>query len=125
MFKKILSMLLIASTLSLSLVATNPQVSHADLAACKYGSDSTACSSDSDAIGSIGSAITTVMLFLSGAVAVICIIYAGILYTTSGGDSKRIEKAKKMLIYSIVGIAVAVVSYAVVTFVIERVFTTT
>jgi len=46
------------------------------------------------------------------------LIYGGIRYTTSGGDSTAVQSAKNTILYSIVGIIVAILAYAVVTFVV-------
>lgn len=51
--------------------------------------------------------------FLAG-LSVLMIVVSGIMYITSGGDSGRTETAKKMLMYSVVGLIVALLSYAIV-----------
>lgn len=68
--------------------------------------------------------ITNVLLFLIGAVAVIMLIIGGIRYTISGGDSTAVTAAKNTILYSIVGIIVALLAYAIVNFVLDS-FTTT
>ena len=62
--------------------------------------------------------IVNVALFLIGAISVIMIIYGGIRYTTSGGDAKNVTAAKDIILYSIVGLVVAILAYAIVDFVI-------
>ena len=42
-----------------------------------------------------------------GIIGIISIIIAGIIYLTAIGDETRIGKAKKMFLYSIVGVVVA------------------
>jgi len=51
------------------------------------------------------------------AIAVIMIIYAGLLWMIAGGDEEKLGKARKMLIYGVVGIAVAIFAYGAVTLV--------
>jgi protein-S-isoprenylcysteine O-methyltransferase Ste14 len=54
--------------------------------------------------------ITSIMnwlLMVIGIVGVIGFAIAGILYLTSAGDESRIETAKKAMLYSIVGVIVA------------------
>jgi hypothetical protein len=58
------------------------------------------------------------LIFLVGAIAVIYLIVGGLRYVVSGGDSKAVTAAKDTILYAIVGIVVAVISYAVVNFVI-------
>ena len=58
--------------------------------------------------------------FLAGVVAIITIIIAGIMYTTSSGDAGRVTKAKNLLVYAIVGLIIVLVAFAVTNFVIGR-----
>ncbi|MEK7080594.1 MAG: hypothetical protein AAB925_02045 [Patescibacteria group bacterium] len=51
---------------------------------------------------------------LVGALSVIMIIVAGILFLTSAGSPERIGTAKKALIYAIVGIVIALTAGAIV-----------
>jgi len=62
--------------------------------------------------------ITDILLFLIGAVSVIMLIIGGIRYTLSGGDSAAVTSAKNTILYAIVGIVVAILAYAVVSFVV-------
>ena len=70
---------------------------------------------------SLGERIQTVvniMLFILGAIAVIMIVIGGIKYTTSNGDSSAITSAKNTILYSVVGLVVAILAYAIVNFVL-------
>lgn len=62
--------------------------------------------------------IINIMLYLIGALSVIMLIYGGIRYTISGGDSSAVTSAKNTILYAIVGIVVALLAYAIVNFVI-------
>lgn len=62
--------------------------------------------------------ITNVLLFIIGAVSVIMLIIGGIRYTTSQGDQTAVQNAKNTILYSIVGIVVALLAYAAVNFVL-------
>ena len=44
----------------------------------------------------------------------IFVIYAGYLYVIAGGDDAQHEKAKKIIIFAVVGILVVLISYALV-----------
>jgi len=57
--------------------------------------------------------IVDFFLYFLGLIAVIMIIYAGFLYITSGSTGGA-DKAKKILMYVAMGIAVILVSYALV-----------
>ena len=71
--------------------------------------------------GGIFKTIVDVMLFIIGAVAVIMLIIGGIRYTVSGGDSNAITSAKNTILYAIIGIIVAILAYAIVSFVITSI----
>jgi hypothetical protein len=55
-------------------------------------------------------AILTLLEYLIGVLAVIGLIIGGIQYITASGDQAKAEKAKKTLLYSIIGITIAVLS---------------
>jgi hypothetical protein len=67
--------------------------------------------------------VTNAALFLIGAVSVLMLIYGGIRYTVSGGDTKQVTDAKNTILYAVVGIVVAIMAYAIVNFVIGRLTT--
>ena len=64
--------------------------------------------------------VTNLLLFILGAVSVIMIIVGGIKYTTSNGSAEQIKSAKNTIMYSIVGLVVAIFAYAIVNFVIQK-----
>ena len=78
------------------------------------GADSTPLS-----IHSLMGKITNILLFLMGSVSVIMIIIGGFRYVTSQGDQTQVQSAKNTILYSIVGIVVAILAYAAVNFVIS------
>lgn len=49
-----------------------------------------------------------------GIVAVIMIIYGGLLYVTSAGNEENATKGKKILMYAITGIVIIFISFALV-----------
>ncbi|MDD3190181.1 MAG: hypothetical protein PHI66_00600 [Candidatus Pacebacteria bacterium] len=53
------------------------------------------------------------ILSITGSVALLALIISGILYIVSGGNSDLQVKAKKMLMFSIEGIVVILLSYAI------------
>ncbi len=64
--------------------------------------------------------ITNILLFVLGTIAVIAIIIGGIKYTTSNGDASSIKSAKDMIMYAVVGLIAALLSWAIVGFVLDR-----
>ena len=65
--------------------------------------------------------IVNILLFIIGAVSVIMLIYGGIRYTTSGGNANNVTAAKNTIMYSIIGLVVAILAFAVVQFVVNQV----
>lgn len=62
--------------------------------------------------------IANTLIFLIGAIAVLFLIIGGLRYVISNGDPKNVEAAKNTILYAIIGIVVAVLSFAAVQFVI-------
>lgn len=69
----------------------------------------------------IGRIINIGLGFL-GVIAVGLIIYAGFLWTTSGGSEDKIDTAKKILRNSIIGLVIILSSWAIATFIISRLY---
>ena len=65
------------------------------------------------------SQISSVLLFIVGAIAVIMIVIGGLRYVVSGGDASQVQAAKNTILYSLVGIIIAILAYAAVNFVIN------
>lgn len=59
------------------------------------------------------------ILFFLGIIATLFVIYGGFLYITSGGDDGKTETAKKILMYSAIGIVIVLISFALVNTVIN------
>ena len=64
--------------------------------------------------------IINVLLFLIGVLSVIMIIYGGFRFVTSGGSAESVKSAKNTILYSIVGLVVAILAFAIVNFVIKE-----
>jgi hypothetical protein len=69
--------------------------------------------------GGVFQTIANTLIFIVGAVAVIFLIIGGLRYVISNGDPKNVSAAKDTILYAIVGIVVAIVSFALVSFVIN------
>ena len=70
--------------------------------------------------GTLGQNITTLInyfLGILGLIAVVFLIYAGILMVTAGGAEEQVTKARKIIMYAVVGIVIILLSYTIVTFV--------
>ena len=67
---------------------------------------------------SVFQTVTNVMLFLIGAISVVMLIYGGIRYTISQGDSTAVTNAKNTIMYAVIGIVIAILAFAIVNFVV-------
>lgn len=54
------------------------------------------------------------ILILAGALAVIAVVYSGIMYITAGGDSAKAEKGKNNLIWAIIGVVIISLAYVII-----------
>jgi len=56
-------------------------------------------------------------LMFVGSVAVILIVYAGILFIRSGGDQKQVGQARQIITYAIIGLVLVLSSFAIIYFI--------
>src|SRR5258706_10099297 len=68
-------------------------------------------------LGKTFAGVADALIFLVGAVSVIMIIVGGLRYVISNGDQKAVEGAKNTILYAVIGIVIAIASFAIVTFV--------
>lgn len=59
-------------------------------------------------------AIINFFLTFLGLLAVVMVIYGGFLYVGSAGNEENVNKAKKILMYAVIGIIIIIVSFALV-----------
>lgn len=67
--------------------------------------------------GGIFITVTSILIFIVGAIAVIMLIVGGIRYVLSQGDQGAVTAAKNTILYSIIGIVVAALAYGAVAFI--------
>ncbi|MBQ3430799.1 hypothetical protein IJG20_01685 [Candidatus Saccharibacteria bacterium] len=77
--------------------------------------------SNTDTIKSPIRSVVNTLLWVVGVLAVIMIIVSGLKMTTSAGNPGAVQKAKQTLIYALVGLVIAVLAYAIVNFVLDKV----
>lgn len=63
--------------------------------------------------------INVIFGFLAVA-AVLIIIYGGFLWMTAGGDSQKVERAKRVLVNAVIGLIIIFSSYAIAAFVVRE-----
>ncbi|MEO5690743.1 MAG: hypothetical protein ABIQ64_00985 [Candidatus Saccharimonadales bacterium] len=128
LFNKGLLALAIVPMLALGVSVVSGDVASAQDLTIRGGADAAASDEQSANLftdGGIFEKVTTILLFLIGAISVIMLIIGGIRYVVSGGDQAAVTSAKNTILYAIVGIVVAFLAYAAVTFVIDSLVSAT
>lgn len=65
--------------------------------------------------------VVNIILWIVGILSVIMLVWGGIKYTTSAGDTNKVTSAKNTIIYAVIGLIIAILAYAIVNFVIEKI----
>jgi hypothetical protein len=71
---------------------------------------------DSASIGKV----LQIVFMLFGAVALLIITLAGLKYVLSQGDPQAVAKAKDTILYAIIGLVIAILAVAIVSFVFKN-----
>ena len=89
---------------------------------CALNSSSAACQDliNQDGLSNILKNATNIVLFIAGALAVIMIIYGSIRFMTAHGNEKQVESARLIVTYSVIGLIIAILAYALVNFVLSN-----
>lgn len=66
------------------------------------------------------SVILTIVFVTVGAVALLMMVIGGLRYTIAGGDTNKIAEARRMIVYSLVGLVVIALAAIIVNFVIGK-----
>lgn len=66
------------------------------------------------------STVSNVLIFVVGAISVIMIIIGAFRYVLSSGNAAKVESAKNTILYALVGLVLASLSYALVQYVFTR-----
>lgn len=74
--------------------------------------------SSADLETSIGSVIQTIISFI-GVIFVVLLVYGGVLWMTARGNDQQVEKAKSIIVQSIIGLFIVVSAYSISVLVIS------
>lgn len=119
--KRFVTSLMIIASATLSGLIITPTVQAVDVfQSCTNASDSAVCKAKNDSATNIIQIVINTLLFILAGVAVIMIVIGGFKYVTSGGDSTGTKSAKDTILYAVIGLVVAIMSFAIVNFVIGR-----
>ena len=72
------------------------------------------CSNDSKDLATVIVNIINAIIIVSSIVAVIFVIIGGINYMTSTGEAGKLEKAKKTILYAVIGLVICALAFAIV-----------
>lgn len=122
--KRFLQTLALVGVIAGSLVVLPATVS-AQVDPCSgAGANSTYCKGaaqgQSDVMGIVKN-IINLLLTAIGVISVIMIIVGGINFALSNGDAQKVTKARNTILYAVIGLIVAIFSYAIVDFAFNRV----
>jgi hypothetical protein len=75
----------------------------------------------SDPLGGVGligilSRLVKTFLGLTGAIALLVFVYAGVMYMTAGGDDSQVTKAREAMKYAFIGLVLIMGAYALTNF---------
>ncbi|MDO4902587.1 MAG: hypothetical protein Q4A21_03505 [bacterium] len=113
-FVAVLSVFSLSSFIDNTTYATNTTKD-----ACDYMKGSAICQKTPEA-KSIVPNVIRILAWVVGVLSVIMIIWAGIQYVISSGDSGKIGKAKNTLIYAVVGLVIAISAGAIVSYILNK-----
>lgn len=80
----------------------------------------TGASSNLFGSGGLFQTIANVLIFIVGAVSVIMLIVGGLRYVLSSGNASAVEGAKNTILFAIIGVVVAALAFAIVSFVVQK-----
>lgn len=115
----ILSILGFTAIISPPTLATDADVCGTNVP--KSVQEAAGCDSNADGLQPAITSILSAIIGVAGLVSVAYIIVGGIQYMTSSGDSNKTEKAKKTILYALIGLIVCALSFAIVNFAISRI----
>ncbi len=61
-----------------------------------------------------------IFLWVIGVISVMMLIFGGYKYIMSAGDTQKLQSAKSTIQYAIIGLVVAIFSYAIVSFLVDK-----
>lgn len=73
-----------------------------------------------DDISDIMTLIVNVISIIVGFISVIMIIWGGMKYVTSGGESNKITSAKNTILYALIGLVIVALAQFIVRFVLKQ-----
>ncbi len=95
------------------------------ISATPTGDCATSAAGTEDKVNSLITQIINIFSVIVGIIAVIMIIWGGLKYITSGGDSGNVTGAKNTILYAIIGLIIVALAQFIVRFVLSKATSTT
>ncbi len=92
----------------------NPLLQGVSVDAGRIGSADSRADNPSQFVGDLVVNLLNWFAWFIAVIAVVMGLYSGILFITGGGDAAKLATARKILLWAVVGIAVAVLSFSIV-----------
>lgn len=121
--KKFLISLLAVFSLATAALAVEPASAIDIWQTCSSGTNgnTAVCQGRGDSVWILLRNVINLLLTVIGIICVIMIIVGAIRFTTSNGDPKMVNSGRDTIIYSIVGLVVAMMAFAIVNWVLSRI----
>lgn len=84
------------------------------------GASTVCANSGNQNVSGIFKTVINILIWVAGIISVIVIIVGGIQYALSAGDQSKVTKAKDTILYAVIGLVVAILAFAIVTFVTSK-----
>lgn len=126
-FTRIIASVLAVFTLGFASLSLAPAAHAVSANICQSGASAevkAANGCNGNASGNVQKVVVNalnVIVGILGVVAVVFIVVGGVNYMTSAGDAGKIDKAKKTIIYAVIGLIVSALAFAIVNFVIANI----
>jgi len=80
----------------------------------------TTVNNSGDKVTAIIKTVINIISVVVGVVAVIMIVFGGLKYITSGGESSNVSSAKNTILYAIIGLVIVAMAQFIVRFVLDK-----
>lgn len=64
--------------------------------------------------------ILNLVYYIAAIVAIVMIIISGMAYVTANGDASKVAKAKNTILYSVIGLIVVLIAFALTNFILQE-----
>ncbi|MFI5212825.1 MAG: pilin [Candidatus Saccharimonadales bacterium] len=122
--KRILILMGLITAVAMTAPIATPVAAYDAFPQCQVTSDNTVCKAKNEDTAATATTkaktLINTMLYILGMVAVVMIVFGGIRYAKSTGDASKVKQAKDTIVYSVAGLAVALLAFSIVNFVLAQ-----